>query len=149
MRIGRAVAVFSGKDTGRHRRPRGWGVTGGVEGGGGGGSPLSPCLLFSKWGVPSPQCAGPPGGYPPPPQGPAGRSGDPPQSRKTHKPYPSRRQFHANHRIGPCRKGAGCGQGGEGGPPYPPSLLFSRWGVPSPHVAERVGGTPSPSCGVK
>src|SRR5271157_3399313 len=32
----------------------------------------------------------------------------------------------------------------EGGGPHPPSLLFFKWGVPSPHVPGQQGVTPLP-----
>src|SRR5208283_2953261 len=108
---------------------------------GGGGWPPPPSLLFSRWGVPSPPCAGPTGGTPSP-SGP--RPGDRPKSKKNRKSPPPRRRFHANHRFRSCKKGAGCGHGGGGVAPTPPLFFFPGGGYPPPSAGPTGGLPPSP-----
>src|SRR5208283_72402 len=92
--------------------------------GGRGVTPTPPLFFFLSGGYPPPICRAN-RGVPPSPSGPW--PGDPPKSKKNRRPHPSRRRFHAKYRIRPCRKGARCPHGGEGGGHHPP--LPSFWKI--------------------
>ena len=90
--------------------------------GGRGVIPLPPLLLFFRRGSPPHPCAGPTGGYPPPPQVPAG-----PCHHNFRKPPES--TSHAgdstrNTGFGHAEKEPVRGHGGEGGDPPTPPLSF-------------------------
>src|SRR5208337_3188827 len=98
-----------------------------------------PLPSFFQGGFTPHPCAGASGGYPLPPPGPVRPT---PRFLKPERPETLRRKLLTNHRIRPCRKGAGCGQGGVPPTPLPsffqvgvpsPPMRLSGWGV-GPHV---------------
>src|SRR5208283_3828551 len=83
------------------------------------------------------------GGYPPPPQVPGRAIRQNP--RKTADLTLHAGDSTRNTGSGHSKKVPVSHMGGRGVAPPPPSLLFFKWGVPSPHVPGQQGGTPLPS----
>ena len=112
-----------------------------ARGGRGYPPPPTPLPLFrSRWGSPSPPCAGPGGGYPPPHHVPAGAC----HTNAKIPPAPPSHDGNSTRNDGSGRekKRGFPAQGGRGVPPTPLPFFRSKWGSPSPPCAGPGRGYP-------